>query len=143
MKVNFKDSIEKPIENVFNAIVDQNKMVNYFISKADSSLVEGKTVHWEFGDVGAKVSVEVKKIIENEQIVFIWAAAGKETEVIITLKKINDDKTAINIIEQDWELNEENISRVLQQTTGWTDFFCCLKAYLLFNVNLRKGVKLS
>ena len=40
--------ILKPVEEVFEAIIDPIKMSNYFISKSDGRMEEGKTVNWEF-----------------------------------------------------------------------------------------------
>jgi uncharacterized protein YndB with AHSA1/START domain len=40
--------ISKPIEVVYEAIVDPNKMSNYFIERGSRRLDEGKTVEWKF-----------------------------------------------------------------------------------------------
>lgn len=143
MKANFKHSIPTSIDRVFDAIVTGNKMSNYFISRADSDMIEGKTVKWQFSDVGAKIGIDVKKIEANKLIQFSWSVTGKATTVEITLEKKDENNTAIQIIESEWDDNEQGISTAMQQTIGWTDFYDCLKAYLLFNINLRTGKKLD
>jgi uncharacterized protein YndB with AHSA1/START domain len=40
--------IQKPATEVFQAIVDPEKMCNYFIGKSTGHLIEGTTVTWEF-----------------------------------------------------------------------------------------------
>ncbi|GEM_PF-95782 len=143
MNVNFKHSIPTSVNRVFDAIVTGSQMSNYFISQADGDMNEGKTVKWQFSDVGATIDIDVKKIEVNKCIQFSWSVTGKPTIVKITLDKIDDNNTAIQITESDWKNNEEGISTAMQQTIGWTDFYDCLKAYLLFNINLRTGKKLD
>lgn len=143
MKVNFKHSIPTSIDRVFDAIVTSNKMSNYFISRADCDMIEGKTVKWQFSDVGAKIDIDVKKVEVNKLIQFSWSVTGKPTIVEIILEKANENNTAIQITEGEWDNNEQGISTAMQQTIGWTDFYDCLKAYLLFNINLRTGKKLN
>jgi uncharacterized protein YndB with AHSA1/START domain len=46
-----RERILKPINDVFDAVVDPNKMSNYFISRASGHIKPG-TVEWEFGNVG-------------------------------------------------------------------------------------------
>lgn len=118
-------------------------MSNYFISRADSDMIEGRTVTWQFSDVGAKVEVNVLKIDVDKYIRFSWSVTGKQTVVEITLHQINDGKTNIEITENRWDNSEQGISTAMQQTIGWTDFYECLKAYLLFGINLRTGKKIA
>ncbi|ULT27184.1 hypothetical protein KUH03_10705 [Sphingobacterium sp. E70] len=40
--------IQKPINEVFEAIVDPNKMNHYFIKSSTGRLETGKTVEWNF-----------------------------------------------------------------------------------------------
>lgn len=138
----FEHVIPASIDRVFDAIVTGSKLSNYFISQADGDMNEGKTVKWRFSDVGAAITVEVSQVDLNKRILFGWSVTGKPTTVEIILDLIADHKTAIRITESGWDNNEQGISMAMQQTIGWTDFYNCLKAYLLFNVNLRTGEKL-
>ena len=36
-------------------------------------------------------------------------------------------------------LNEAGIKQLMGQTEGWANFLACLKAYLEYGINLRKG----
>jgi uncharacterized protein YndB with AHSA1/START domain len=143
MDVNFEDVINKPVAEVFEAIVNPTHMAHYFISGADSPLVAGHTVNWEFADVGATVAVKVIDIQPDKHIVLEWHASGADTRVEISLSPLKAGKTAINITESGWPMDEAGVAKALQQAIGWTDFCCCLKAYLLFGVNLRAGIKVS
>ena len=59
--VNVRERILKPVNEVFDAVVDPKKMSNYFISGASGPIKVGR-VEWEFGDVGAKVPIDVLEV---------------------------------------------------------------------------------
>ena len=42
--------IIKPVNEVFEAIVDPTKMSNYFISKSSGKMEEGKRITWKFSE---------------------------------------------------------------------------------------------
>jgi len=67
--VNVRERILKPVNEVFEAVVDTKKMSNYFISGASGPIKVGR-VQWEFGDVGAKVSIDVLEVENNRKIVW-------------------------------------------------------------------------
>ena len=137
--VNIKDTIKKPLETVFNAIVEKDKMCGYFISKADGNMESGKTLLWEWSDVGAKLSIEVEKVEKNKQMSFSWFATGLKSSVIIRLEKLNDHSTSIHITDGPFNFSKDGVLKALQQNPGWTDFICSLKAYLYTGINLRRG----
>lgn len=139
IQVKVSDHILKPIEVVFKAIVDPTKITKYFVSDASDFISEGKNIEWEFRDYNVKLTVDVLKVIKNEQITFDWEASGKKARVSISLISENADKTKITITEDSFEANEDGIAKALQQTQGWTDFICSLKAYLYTGINLRNG----
>jgi uncharacterized protein YndB with AHSA1/START domain len=143
MDVNVEDVINKPVAEVFSAIVEPAHMVHYFISGADKALIAGQTVNWDFADVGARVAVKVIDIQLNRRILVEWHASGVDTRVEISLSVLNAHKTALKITESGWAMDETGVAQALQQAIGWTDFCCCLKAYLLFGVNLRAGTRIN
>lgn len=57
-----------------------------------------------------------------------------EPEVLL---EADGDKTRITASEAPFALTEEGVARALGQHQGWTDFCCCLKAYLQHGINLR------
>jgi uncharacterized protein YndB with AHSA1/START domain len=98
-----------------------------------------KKIEWEFRDYNVKLDVEILKVIKNKQITFNWEASGKKSRVSISLNSEKADKTKITITEDSFEDNKDGITKALQQTQGWTDFICSLKAYLYTGINLRNG----
>ena len=138
-QVSVQDRILKPIEEVYDAIVDPEKMSGYFISRASKKIEKPETIIWYFDDYGVEFPIYIKKLTPNESIVFEWDASGKMATVEISLERKEANRTEVKITEVGWELTEEGVARALQQTQGWTDFICSLKAYLYTRINLRKG----
>ncbi|WP_010227817.1 SRPBCC domain-containing protein [Gillisia marina] len=139
IQVKVIDHVLRPVEKVFNSIVDPTQITKYFVSDANDKLVEGNKVSWEFKDYNVKLNVEVLKVIENEQIIFDWEASGNKARVSMSFSSEEENKTKLVITEDFFETNEEGIAKALQQTQGWTDFICSLKAYLYTGINLRNG----
>ena len=75
MSLGFKVSgrIGKPVAEVFDAVVNPNKLSGYFttIGGASAPLVAGTTVTW-WGDM----PVEVDEVEPNSRIVLRWDAHG-------------------------------------------------------------------
>ncbi len=128
--VNVESRILKPINEVFDAIIDPAKMAHYFISGASGPLKAGTTVKREFADVGAKISVVVIEVEENRKVVYEWAASGAKTRVTIALQPDDSGTTGVSISEAGWPMDGEGVKRALGQNAGWTFTVCCLKAYV-------------
>jgi uncharacterized protein YndB with AHSA1/START domain len=131
--------VNKSREEVFEAIVDPEKMKNYFISKSTGKMEEGKTVTWNFPEFKVDVPVRTGKLIKPEYISFYWGEEGKEEFVEIMLTEGPKSSTILNVTEKEKENNEEGISWLKGNTEGWANFLACLKAYLEYGINLRKG----
>ena len=136
-----KTSIQilKPAEEVFEAIVDPAKMSNYFISNSSGRMEEGKTVKWKFPEFDEEFPVRIGKIEKNKFISFYWDTDGKELLVEIFLEPQKENFTVIKITEKEMENNEAGIKWLKGNTEGWANFLACLKAYIEYGINLRKG----
>jgi uncharacterized protein YndB with AHSA1/START domain len=131
--------IQKPVHEVFEAIVDPAKMSNYFISKSTGRIEEGKTLIWKFPEFDMEFPVRVRKIDKDRYISYTWSSPdGFETLVEITLKQM-DDGTFVTITEKSRNNDEEGLKWLSGNTGGWANFLACLKAYLEYGINLRKG----
>ena len=128
--------IQKPIEEVFEGIVNPEKMTKYFISESSGRLESGKEVIWKFPEFEDKFPVKEIKIENNSSISFVW---DPKTVVIITLEKLPDDSTIVRVNENGKELNEDNLKWALENSGGWANFLACMKAYLEYGIQLRKG----
>lgn len=128
--------IQKPIEQVFDGIVDPAKMTNYFISESSGFLEQGKDSIWKFPEFDDRFIISEVKIEKNHSISFVW---DPETVVNITLEKISNENTLVKVCEDGKEFNESNIKWALENSGGWANFLACLKAYLEYGIQLRKG----
>jgi len=128
--------IQKPIEEVFEGIINPEKMTKYFISESSGRLDSGKEVIWKFPEFEDKFPIKEIKIEKNRSISFVW---DPETIVKITLEKFPDGSTIIRVNEKGKELNEVNLKWALENSGGWANFLACMKAYLEYGIQLRKG----
>ena len=130
----------KPAHDVFEAIADPAKMSNYFIARGSSRLEDGKIVMWSFPEFDFEFPVRVVKTEKDRYISFNWDNEnGKELLVEITLNPRTPSATVVTITEKSMENNEAGIKWLSQNTAGWASFLVCLKAYLEYGINLRKG----
>jgi uncharacterized protein YndB with AHSA1/START domain len=131
--------ILKPVNEVFEAIVDPAKMSNYFISKGSSRMENGKEITWKFPEFDMKVPIKVDKIDKNKYISFYWENDGVDLLVEMTLTPRGISSTLVNITEKSRKNDEAGIKWLQGNTEGWANFLACLKAYLEYGINLRKG----
>lgn len=141
IEVNVQDRILKPAHQVFAAVVDPEKISQYFVSRASGPMKAGTSVEWEFADVGAKGVVEVLEVEDNRKIVFESGAAAARTRVTMQFSETEPNCTLMTINESKFPMDSEGVKRAMGQTAGWTYFLACLKAYLQFGINLRAGLK--
>lgn len=129
--------IQKPLARVFEAIVDPEKMKQYFISESTGWLEEGKEVKWKWAEFPEVESVVNNiKIEENRTVSFEW---DNDTTVTISLEEQLDKSVVVRVTEGEKELDEKSLKWYGGNTEGWANFLACLKAYLEHGINLRIG----
>lgn len=131
--------IQKPINSVFEAIIDPTKMNQYFIESSTGKLETDKTVEWKFPEFDELYPVVGKIIRKDEYISFDWNGGKQNMLVEIILEKQTDDSTVVKIVEHEMNDDEAGIKQVIGQTEGWANFLASQKAYLEYGINLRKG----
>lgn len=131
--------ISSPADDVFEAIVDPAKMSNYFISKGSGRMEEGKQITWQFPEFDMSFPVRVLKIEKDKYISFHWDIDGLELLVEIKLTSKSPSSTLVNITEKSRKNDEAGIKWLMSNTEGWANFLACLKAWLEYGINLRKG----
>jgi uncharacterized protein YndB with AHSA1/START domain len=138
LEINVAMQVSKPINEVFEAIVNPEKMCNYFISQSTGRMEAGKNLIWKFPEFDDKVAIKVEKI-EPGLISFYWENSGKDLLVEIRLSTVGDNFTLVKISEKSMENNEDGLKWLSGNSFGWSNFLACLKAYLEYGINLRKG----
>jgi uncharacterized protein YndB with AHSA1/START domain len=131
--------IQKPVHEVFEAIVNPAKMSNYFISESSGRMEDGKTLQWKFPEFDMQFPIRVGKIEKDKYVSFSWDSEnGKPLLVEITLAAKGKD-TLVTVTEKSMEADDAGIKWLGQNTEGWANFLACMKAYLEYGIHLRKG----
>lgn len=138
LTVNVKMGILKGQHDVFDAIVDPEKLAKYFVTSSNGWIKEGKSLIWTWEDYEAELPVQVEKVETDKMISFSWNGSGTGCLVVINLESI-DKNTVVKITESSWTADFKGANQCMGQVEGWTHFLCCLKAYLEYGINLREG----
>lgn len=139
LEIKVKMQIQKPVNEVFDSIVNPDRMSNYFISWGSDKMVSEKTIEWKFPEFDEKFPIRTDKVITNKLVSFYWKMDDLSLLVAITLDEINDNETLVTITEGKRTADEAGLSWLSGNSFGWSNFLTCLKAYLEYGINLRKG----
>lgn len=131
-----KIQIQKPVNDVFENIVNADKMTKYFIGSSTGNIKQKAELVWTFPEFDERCPVSITAVIPNQKIEFVW---DTETVVIIETKEQKDNSTLVIVTENGKEINEKNIKWFAGNTEGWANFLACLKAFSEYGINLRKG----
>lgn len=131
--------IQKPSNEVFEAIVNPEKMTNYFISESTGMMEEGKELIWKFPEFDFDCPVRIGKIEKDKYVSYYWMMEEKELFVEITLTEKENNFTLVSITEKSMNNDEKGLKWLSGNSFGWSNFLSCLKAYLEYGINLRKG----
>lgn len=131
--------ILKSASEIFEAIVNPEKMREFFITTGSGRMESGKTLTWTWDDFDAEHQIKVGKIEKDKTVSFEWNGSGVNCVVVITLESKGENKTLVKITESDWPADYKGAKQCMGQVEGWTHFLLCLKAYLEYGIDLRVG----
>lgn len=129
-------AIQKPVSEIFEAIINPASIQNYFISKGSGRLEKGKEVFWEFPEFEGSFPIKVIELIPEELVIFEW---DPNSIVEIRLRSIAENDTVVTVQETGYQMDEAGIKWLVGQTEGWANFLACMKAWIEFKIPLRKG----
>lgn len=138
LEIKAKIQILKPVAAVFEALVNPEQMSNYFLEHGSGRMEDGRTITWKFPEFDMEFPVRVAKIEHNRYVSFYWETDGKECLVEIQLEP-NENATIVTVTEKSMPLDAAGLQWLKGNTEGWANFLACLKAYLEYGINLRKG----
>ena len=141
LEIKARLQILKPAGEVFDNIVDPDKMKNYFISQSSGFMKEGELLIWKFPEMDIEFPVTIGKIESGKYVSYYWDGAmdGEQTFVEISLQQVSADITLVLVTEKSKANNEAGIKWLKNNTEGWANFLACLKAWMEYGVHLRKG----
>ncbi len=131
--------IAKPINEVFETIVDPEKMSNYFISYGSARMEEDKEITWRFPEMDREFPIRTGKIEKDKLVSYYWDIDDRQTLVEIQLASYKNDQTIVTVTEKSMPNDEAGINWLKGNTEGWANFLACLKAWLEYGIHLRKG----
>ena len=142
LKFRVQTKIQKPVDEVFDAVYNPQKLEKYFTTKrASGPLDAGTTVVWEWDYWPTAYEVQVKECVKNELITFEWPShdGGVMTRVEMKFEPVNENETIVAITESGWNEDETGLKHSYDNCAGWMQVCCSLKAYLEYDINLTKG----
>lgn len=145
LKFTVQTRIQKPVEEVFDAVHSPDKLSGYFTNGgASAPLNEGTTVQWAFEDTpGERIEfpVTVTEVIPNELIRLEWdGSKNGNTKVEMRFEKVGKGDTLVKIKESGWsDDDQEELNKSYGNCMGWSQMLSALKAYTEYGIDLRKG----
>lgn len=140
MSLRFKVStaVPRPIEEVFDHLVEPNLLTSYFTSEASGPLEPGKQVRWTWAG-GETETVDVETVERNCRVLFTWKAflVDTITRVSITVVPEGDLRTVVTIEETGWSDDDAGRTSAFEHCAGWERMLLCLKARMAFGIDLR------
>ncbi|MFS0864355.1 SRPBCC family protein [Fredinandcohnia sp. 179-A 10B2 NHS] len=135
-QITTKFKITKPTNEVFEAIVDPERIGNFWFSSSSERWEQGKSITLKYEEYNAEGVINVLEIDPNKKIVFSWGEeSGEDTLVTIILKELDISTTIIEITESGFRENDpELFQKLIGQKEGWVYMLSCLKGYLEFGV---------
>lgn len=147
LKFTVSGRIARPVDEVFEAVVDPAQLSRYFTTGgARGRLETGATVSWDFHDFPGAFPVEVVEVEKDRRIVLRWeaekgtAAEGASTTVTMTFEPTGDGRTLVTIAEAGWRDTEAGLRASYGNCQGWMQMLCALKAHIEHGINLREGM---
>lgn len=152
LKFEVSGRIARPVDEVFEAVVNPEKLSGYFTTgSAKGRLETGATVTWDFADFPGAFPVYVAEVEKNKRIILHWdasdtaaepggAAGAYQTQVTMRFEALEDGRTLVTISEEGWRQTPEGLKSAFSNKGGWMQMLCCLKAFLEHDINLREGM---
>ncbi len=128
--------IRKPMDVVFEAIVDPEITTRIWFTKSSGRLEAGKEVVWEWEQYNHTVKVQVLEVIPGKYIKLDWGNYEQPSTVEWHFKMMKDGTfvSVVNTIEQ--ADPEKMIAEVRDSTEGFTLVLANLKALLEHDIRL-------
>ncbi|MDI7229209.1 SRPBCC domain-containing protein [Leptospira santarosai] len=160
LKFTVRTKIQKPLETVFQAVYDPKHLSGYFTTGgASGPLTAGSRVIWKFADFPSAegedegVFVSVIEVVPDSKIVLEWDAhegsykgenelltvGAYKTKTEMIFESLDQNNTLLTITESGWRESQAALDGSYMNCQGWMNMCCCLKAYLEYGINLRKG----
>ncbi|MEQ9506847.1 MAG: SRPBCC family protein [Hyphomonas sp.] len=145
LKFEVSGRIARPVEEVFEAVADPDKLSGYFTTGgAKGRLETGATVTWDFADFPGAFPVHVVEVEKNRRIILRWDSDDRgdkyQTTVTMRFEDLGDGRTLVSIAEEGWRETPGGLKASYGNCMGWSQMICAMKAYVEHGLNLREGM---
>jgi uncharacterized protein YndB with AHSA1/START domain len=129
--------IRRPVEQVFEAIVNPEITSKFWFSKGSVKLETGKQVQWDWESHNVSIQVTPKAIEPNKRVLIEWPGYSGPTLVEWTFAPQADGTTFVRVSESGWTgEGDKLVQYVADSTQGFTLMLAGLKALLEHNIRL-------
>jgi uncharacterized protein YndB with AHSA1/START domain len=129
--------IRKPVEVVFEAIVNPEITTKFWFTGSSGRLDENKKLEWVWDMYQVRLSVTVQSIEPGEKIIMDWGSSEERTRVEWTFKSIRAGETFVTVTNSGFKGTRDRIiSMVRDSTEGFTIVLAGLKAWLEYGIRL-------
>jgi uncharacterized protein YndB with AHSA1/START domain len=129
--------IRKPVEDVFEALVNPDTTAKFWFTKGSDRLETGKRVRWDWEMYDVSIPVTAKAIERNRRILIEWPGYSGPTTVEWMFAPRKDGTTFVSVTEAGFTGDgDELVKYVADSTQGFSLMLAGLKALLEYNVRL-------
>ncbi|KCZ89450.1 SRPBCC family protein [Hyphomonas johnsonii] len=146
LKFEVSARISRPVSEVFEAVVNPEKLSGYFTTGgAKGRLETGATVTWDFHDYPGAFPVHVVEVEKDKRIILKWGEDNDrngqvETMVTMRFEPTDDNRTIVTIAEEGWPMTDQGLKNSYGNCMGWSQMLCAMKAWIEHGLNLRDGM---
>lgn len=133
MDIITKMQVDVPIETVFEAFVDPEKIGGFWFSSSSERWEQGKTITLRYEEYDAELNINIERVEDNQLIAFTWGAHP----VTIQFEE-SEAGTVVTTTEKDFDT--QDVKQLLGQKEGWVYMLSCLKVYLEHGVTIRAAI---
>ena len=124
--------IRKPIETVFESLIEPGITSRFWFSKGSGRLTVGKRVRWDWEMYGLHTEVDVKAIEPNKRILLEWNQPDDPSFVEWTFDAKGQDRTFV--IVKNWGFGQGDLNKATAQaiasTGGFSYVLAAMKVFL-------------
>ena len=124
--------IRKPIEIVFESLIEPAITTRFWFSKSSGRLTVGKRIRWDWEMYGLHTEVEVKALDANKRILLEWNQSDDPSSVEWTFDAKGRDQTLVRV--KNWGFGRGDLNKAVAEaiasTGGFSFVLAAMKVFL-------------
>jgi uncharacterized protein YndB with AHSA1/START domain len=129
--------IRRPVDEVFEALVNPTITKKFWFTKSSGRLEAGKRITWEWEMYGVSIPVDVKELEKDKRILVKWPGYKGPDTVEWEFTPFKSNATYVKITSSGFRgTDDEILSQAINSKGGFTGLLAELEAYLEHKVQL-------